>query len=179
MMDWKTKAGKRVFHATFAAEAQAAGDTIGTALYFRAYWCDVLYGHAEWVDVTEFGEDHMQIKLYTDCKSLFDHLKKDGAVPDDKWVAVAVASLKCCASAGAGRNEEKAECKWIASRWQLADCLTRPNVTYTLRTILNRGATSLHELSAQQIKRDKQAKKSKTQKPASAINFIQWDGQRN
>ena len=27
IMDWKTRAGKRVFHATFAAETQAAGDT--------------------------------------------------------------------------------------------------------------------------------------------------------
>ena len=113
-----------MFHATFAAEAQAAGDTIGMAHYFRAYWCDVLHGYADWVDVTDFGEDHMPIKLYTDCKSLFDHLKKDGAVPEDKWVAVAVASLKCCVSAGAGRRTSKAECKWIASRWQLADCLT-------------------------------------------------------
>ena len=73
MMDWKTKSGKRVFHATFAAEAQAAGDTSGIAHDVRAYWCDILYGHADWVEVTEFGEDHMKIKLYTDCKSLFDH----------------------------------------------------------------------------------------------------------
>ena len=28
MMDWKTRSGKRVFHATFAAEAQAAGDAL-------------------------------------------------------------------------------------------------------------------------------------------------------
>ena len=41
MMDWKARSGKRVFHATFAAEAQAAGDTIGIAHYFRAYWCDI------------------------------------------------------------------------------------------------------------------------------------------
>ena len=82
-------------------------------------------------------------------------------MPDDRCLAVSVASLKCCVSAGAGRNEQKAECKWIASRWQLADCLVKPGLAFTLRTILEKGATSLHELSAQQIKREKQAKKSK------------------
>ena len=61
-------------------------------------------GSADWVNVTSYGEYHVPIILYTDCKSLFDHLKKDGAVPDDKWVAVAVASLKGAVSAGPGQN---------------------------------------------------------------------------
>ena len=76
----------------------------------------MLLGHADWIDVTSYGESPMAIILYTDCKSLYDHLKKEGAVPDDKWVAVAVASLKCAVSAGAGRNTDKSECRWLASR---------------------------------------------------------------
>ena len=83
LLDWKTRAAKRVLHSTFAAESQAAVDAYGLAKYIRAYWCDVLLGHAEWIDVSDYGEDHLPIIVYTDCKSLFDHLKKDGAVPDD------------------------------------------------------------------------------------------------
>jgi hypothetical protein len=37
MGDWRTKSSRRVFHSTFAAEAQAAGDTYGLATYYRAY----------------------------------------------------------------------------------------------------------------------------------------------
>ena len=59
-----------MFHATFAAETQAAGDTIGLAHYLRAYWCEILFGFSDWVDLTQFGEDQMNIILFTDCKSL-------------------------------------------------------------------------------------------------------------
>ena len=96
-----------------------------------------------------FGEDQLNIILFTDCKYLYGHLKKDGAVPEDKWVAVAVASVKCVVSAGAGRDTRRAECRWIASRWQLADCLTKCGA------VLDASSICLHELSLQQIKRSK------------------------
>ena len=50
---------------------------------------------------------------------------------------------------------EKSECRWIASRWQLADCLTKPNLGKHLRDILTNGATRLHEVSLAQLKRTK------------------------
>ena len=55
--------------------------------------------------------------LFTDCKSLFDNLKKDGSVPDDEWVAVPVASLRGAVSAGPGRDTRKAEARLVPSRW--------------------------------------------------------------
>ena len=158
VMDWRTRAAKRVFHATFAAESQAGVDTVGIAKYLRAYWCDVMFGFADWMDVTEYGEEQSPIILYTDCKSLYDHLRKDGAVPDDKWIAVAIASLKCAVSAGPGRNQTKSECRWIASRWQLADCLTKPGLGKVLRGILQAGVTRLHELSLAQVRKAKSGK---------------------
>jgi len=169
VLDWRTRAAKRVFHATFAAESQAAVDTYGLAKYLRAYWCDILLGFTANIDVTSYGEDQMEIILYTDCKSLFDHLKKDGAVPDDKWIAVAVASLKCAVSSGSGRNLSKSECRWIASRWQLADCLTKSGLGKTLRAILDKGSTRLHELSLQQVKK-------KNKPGAYFVGVMFWEG---
>ena len=55
------------------------------------------------------GEDEFPVVLLTDCKSLLDNLKKEGSVPDDKWVAVPVASLRGALSAGPGRDTRKAE----------------------------------------------------------------------
>ena len=93
-----------------------------------------MFGFADWLDVTEYGEEQLPIILYTDCKSLYDHLRKDGAVPDDKWIAVAT------------------------SRWQLADCLTKPGLGKVLRGILQAGVTRLHELSLAQVRKAKSGK---------------------
>ena len=94
----------------------------------------------------------MNIVLLTGYKSLHDHSKKDGAVPEDKWVAVAVASVKGMLSAGAGRDTRRAECRWIASRLQLADCLTKTGLSNTLRLVFGACVTRLRELSKQQMK---------------------------
>ena len=105
--------------------------------------------------------------MFTDCTSLYDNLKKDGAVPEGKWLAVAVASVKCMVSAGAGRDTRRAEYRWTASRWQLADGLTKTGLSNTLRFVLGSSVTRLHALSMQQIKRSKKPK---------AVHFIKWDG---
>ena len=110
-LDWRSRASKRVFHSTFGAESGAALEAIGMANYMRAYLCDILLGHAQHVQVDEFNETHTRIVLLTDCRSLFDHLVKDGSVPDDRWVAVNVAALRCVLSAGPGRDKIKVECK--------------------------------------------------------------------
>ena len=56
ILDWRTRASKRVLHSTFAAEgaaaAAAAAEAIGMGRYVRAYLCDIMFGFADWVDVT-------------------------------------------------------------------------------------------------------------------------------
>ena len=97
-----------MFHATFAAETGAALEAIGLGKYLRAYYCDIMLGGAaQPLAVAEYGEEHVPLVLYTDCRSLFGHLAKDGSVPEDRWTAVAVAALRCAVSSGPGRNEEK------------------------------------------------------------------------
>ena len=157
--DWRTRASRRVLHSTFAAEAQAAVETYGLAYYYRAYLADILLGYADWKPVDHYGESDIKIVLFTDCKSLFDNLKKDGSVPDDKWIAVPVAALRGAISAGPERNRSKSECRWVPSRWQLADCLTKKGLAAGFRERIVSGFTKLHELSVQEIKR-KKAKKT-------------------
>ena len=55
--------------ATFAAESQAAAETVGLARYYRAYYCDILFGYNTTVTPDEYGEGQLPIVLYTDCKS--------------------------------------------------------------------------------------------------------------
>ena len=110
---------------------------------------------ADVMDVTDFSEEQVKMILFTDCRSLFDHLKKDGSVPEDKWLAIGIASFRCAVSAGSERNEQKSECKWVASRWQLADCLTKPGLEKVIHARLVSASTRWHEDSLQQIKRNK------------------------
>ena len=140
-----------MLHSTFAAEAQAAVETFGLAKYFRAHLCDIPFGYADWKGLDEYEEDEIPVMLSTAYKSLFDNLKKDGSVPDDKWVAVPVASLRGAVSAGPGRDTRKAEARWVPSRWQLADCLTKKGVSATFRERMSKGSARLHELSLQHV----------------------------
>jgi len=153
--DWRTSASRRVLHSTFAAEAQAGVETFGLAKYYRAYLCDILFGFADWKSLDTYGESEIPIVLFTDCKSLHDNLKKEGSVPDDKWVAVPIASLRGAVSAGPGRDVRKAESRWVPSRWQLADCLTKKGLSAAFRERIASGTTKLHEMSLQSAKRNK------------------------
>ena len=152
-LDWRSRASKRVFHATFGAEAGAALEAVGMGMYLRAYFCDIMLGASGDHDVTDFGEDQLKMVLFTDCRSLYDNLKKDGSVPDDKWTAISIAAPRCAVSAGAERNDSKVECKWVASRWQLADCLTKPGLEKLIRVRLETATTKLHEESLNQHRR--------------------------
>ena len=166
-LDWKSKASRRVLHSTFGAETGAALETLGMAKYFRAYMCDVILGASQG-DVMEYDETHMPIVLYTDCRSLYDHLKKEGSVPEDKWVAVWVGSLRCGVSAGPDRNKTKSECKWVASRWQLADGLTKFGLAKTMYDHISRHCTRLHELSLHQFEK---AKTKPAQGKTSSVHY--------
>ena len=48
----------------------------------------------------EWTEEHLRIRVITDCKSLFDCLAKDASVPEDRGTALTVASLREMCSAG-------------------------------------------------------------------------------
>jgi hypothetical protein len=145
------------------------------ANYMQAYLCDILLGHAQHVQVDEFNETHTRIVLLTDCRSLFDHLVKDGSVPDDRWVAVSVAALRCALSAGPGREKRKAECKWVATEWQLADCLTKIGLDAVIQLRMKLGDTRLHEESNKQKQKKNAAQKSSKVHCAYQVTHLNSD----
>ena len=130
------------------------------AAFVRAMICEVLYGHSN-TSVEDYGEEQMGITMFTDCKSLFAHVKSEGNVPDDKHTAVYVAALKNRVSAGVGRNECKAQMRWVASRWMIADGLTKKGLTEQTRGFMQRAATRIHEESAQALLRIRGIRKKK------------------
>ena len=71
-MTWKSKAPKPTILSTFGAEASACRDALDLAEYARAMLCEVLIGATVLPD--EWTEEHLPIRVITDCKSLFDCL---------------------------------------------------------------------------------------------------------
>ena len=152
--DWRTKASNRVVVATFAAECSAALEGYGVGHYLRSLFCEVMYGHSN-TSVCDYSEAQMKLCLFTDCMSLYDHVKAEGSIPDDRQTAVYVAALKCSVSAGPGRDESKAQMRWVPTAWQLADGLTKAGLADKLRQYMSQGFTKIHEESVQQIARVK------------------------
>ena len=71
----------------------------------------------------EWREEHLPIRVITECKSLFDCLAKDASVPEDRGTALTVASLRERCSAGVGR--ETLGLMWVPTRVRLADGLRK------------------------------------------------------
>ena len=163
ILDWRSRSSARVVVSTFAAETSAALEGYGMAAFMRAMLCEAMYGHSG-ASVTDYGEEQMPVILFTDCRSLYDHVKSEGNVPDDKHTAIYVAALKTSVSAGVGRNECKAQMRWVASRWMLADGLTKGGLADQMRYYMSTATTRIHEESAQALLRRRKRGKVKSRK---------------
>ena len=151
ILDWRTGSTKRLVLATFSAETQAAIDHVGMGIYARAFICEVWHGPQ--LLPTQWKEEHMELHCMTDCKSLYDHLAKDAKLPSDRHTALHVAALRQLVGAGPQRDWSKAVMRWVASRAQIADPMTKPGLSKLCREIMERSTTLFHEESAQALKR--------------------------
>ena len=95
-------------------------------------------------------------------------------MPDDKWIALPVASLRRAIGAGQSRDTRKAEARWVPSRWQLADCLTKKGLSVGFREAMKKGYTRLHELSLQHVRRNRAAKSAAKSASYEADTHWTW-----
>ena len=122
ILDWKSSANPRVCRSTFGAETTGCSEAIEMGQYVRSFVQTVLRGRLQRVQDLSGS----QLKCITDCKSLFDHLHREGIprIPSDKRLAIDLAALRqyLC--------EEQANGKpplfWVPTEFQLADILTKP-----------------------------------------------------
>ncbi|CAE7504439.1 RE2 [Symbiodinium natans] len=119
--DWKSRAGQRVCRSTFGAETQACAEGLETGQYIRSMWESLISGELVTVE-----NAITPILCLSDCRSLYDHLNKQGVprVPTDKRLAVDLAALR-----QALRSEmwsEDLPIGWIPGSTQKGDILTKP-----------------------------------------------------
>ena len=121
VLDWKSRAGQRVCRSTFSAETQASVEGVEAGQHVRALFETLLSG--ELVKV----EDCVTPRLcLSDCRSLYDHVHKQGVpkIPTDRRLAVDLAALRQALKAEQWTS--KLPLSWVASPFQLADVLTKP-----------------------------------------------------
>ena len=154
-VDWKSRTNKRVVESSFAGEVHGGLHGLGYGHYVRAMLAEVYHGKEVIVDQSFSLESIMPLLLCTDCRSLFDCIKKEGSIPSDRLSAVTVAAFRDSVSAGNGRDYSKAELLWVPTRHQLADSFTKHGLSNACREIMSKGQAKFHGASAKAVKCEK------------------------
>ena len=150
---WKSKTNKRIIESSFAAETHGAIMDHGTAQHLRALYCEILHG--SWVLRTGDSFDWsalIHLVMCTDCRSVFDCIKKNGQSIGDKGNALNVAVLRQLCVAGEAPSGEKAVLLWVPTRHQCADALTKAGRHSNLLEIFEEGRVTFHAPSARAMK---------------------------
>ena len=121
VLDWKSKAGQRVCRSTFSAETQACVEGVEAAQHVRALFETLVAG-----ELIKVEDSRVPLLCLSDSRSLYDHVHKQGVprVPSDRRLAVDLAALRQALKAEQWGS--KLPLGWLASAFQLADVLTKP-----------------------------------------------------
>ena len=121
ILDWKSRAGQRVCRSTFSAETQACVEALEGGQFMRSVYETICTGEMIGVDKATFP-----LVCLSDCRSLFDHIHKEGVprTPTDRRLAIDLAALR--QSLKQEKWTHKLPLAWIPSEQQLGDILTKP-----------------------------------------------------
>ncbi|CAE7585010.1 GIP [Symbiodinium sp. CCMP2592] len=115
ILDWRSGACDRVCRSTFAAETMACCTATETGDYIGRFLETLLTGKLE------RRKSRFHVRFLTDCRSLYDHLTRDGVprVPSCKRLAIDLAGI---------REDilNYGKIVWVPTWAQLADVLTKP-----------------------------------------------------
>ncbi|CAE7414743.1 RE2 [Symbiodinium sp. CCMP2592] len=122
IIDWKSTANPRVCRSTFAAETTACSEAVEMGQYVRSFVESVLHGSLKKINDVAGSK----LRCLTDCKSLYDHLHREGVprVPSDKRLAIDLAALR--QTFDLERVRDRIPLYWVPTEFQLADILTKP-----------------------------------------------------
>ena len=108
---WESRKIRRVVKSTLAAETLAASDAIDNAYYLSEILSQILFKN----------KVNIPIELYVDNKSLYDNVFSVKNVAE-KRLRIDIAAIKELVA------EEKLKLKWVETKCQLADGLTKKGV---------------------------------------------------
>ncbi|CAE7261754.1 RE1 [Symbiodinium natans] len=115
IVDWRSGACDRVCRSTFAAETMACCTATETGDFIVKFMETILTGKLA------RGGTRFKVRFLSDCRSLYDHLVRDGVprVPTCKRLAIDLAGIR-------EDLRTLGRIVWIPTGAQLADILTKP-----------------------------------------------------
>ena len=138
VIDWKSKASQRVCRSTFAGETMACCEGLENSIFLRSLILSMMTGERM---VEAAAGEHMDLHLITDCRSLYDHVHREGVprAPSEKRLAIDLAGLrqglmveghhqwkkKTLVGEPSPQNPVKPPLHWLPTQHQLADVLTK------------------------------------------------------
>ena len=138
-MAWTSKKIPRVVRSTLSAEAMALSNSLDRLSWIRLFWRWLLKPDDSWKTPSETLKQMNTAVTVTDCKSVYDICSRT-AIPN---CAEYRTTLECLLVRE--RLGENTKIRWINSKAQLADCLTKPMEGHALRDCLETGAYSLFD----------------------------------
>ena len=116
LLDWRSAACDRVCRSTFAAESMGCCGAIENADFIRKFLSTLLTG-----ELMRKEDGKFEVRYLSDCKSLFDHLAREGIprIPTERRLAIDMAAIR----------QDLAVCGkmcWVPTSQQFADMMTKP-----------------------------------------------------
>ena len=135
ILEWKSSTNRRVVDSSFAAESHAAVQGHSLGRHVQALMSEFRWGSKI---VCEFDDKEWQerIPMYmcTDCKSLYDCVKKEGCSLSDRSYLIGVVLLRQLCGI---RSRDRTNLMWVPTRLQRADPLTKKGLGKQMRRTLN------------------------------------------
>ncbi|CAE7565416.1 RE1 [Symbiodinium sp. CCMP2592] len=126
ILEWRSHACDRVCRSTFGAETMGCIEGFELGQYVRAMIDSFLSGK-----ITRDSGKGIPILGVTDCRSLYDHMHRDGLprTPSDRRLAIDIACLRqTLTEETADHDDARAPLVWVPTHLQRADILTKPKL---------------------------------------------------
>ena len=136
---WSSKRIPQVVRSTLSAEAIALGSTLDRLGWLRIMWKWMCDPSVDWSDPGNALKTCPMSTVATDCKSVYD-LSTKTSTPN---CSEPRCTLECLLIRE--RLQENVKLRWVTSRAQLADCLTKSMDGAALRKALEVGRYSLFD----------------------------------
>ena len=150
---WSSKKNPRVVRSTLSAEAVAMSNSLDRLSWITIFWDWLCNPSERWRNPGETLKTMNTAVSVTDCKSVYDLCSKT-AIPNCSEYRTTLECLLIRERLG-----ENTRVRWINTKAQLADCLTKPMEGHTLRDCMKTGKYSLYV--EQRLLKDRAEKRCK------------------
>ena len=148
VIDWRSATNRRIVESSFAAETHAAIMGHNMSRFAQVLVSEIKYGSKIMASVEDDGwQQLVPLTMVTDCKSIYDTIRKDGQHIGEKGNIVHVVLLRQLLTTRDQKEYPgKAKLMWVPTRCQLADGLTKASRGSDIRDQLRQGML-FHEVA--------------------------------